>query len=245
MQEIRFRSLAHGDKYGYTFTNDSGTFWDAAYRTGPILGMSMGKYDTYGDGLVQHSPEYACRAVDFTDYLLSLTSWLVEFPETEFRGSCAGLGSISSQTAEFLASLVSKDSRQWFHMGDMKVSRSESREHDKRWRRVPSTANGTIASAVALWYGEGDTSLTRMNVLTRYSIHNQFHGHLYGKVAQGQEWDNTVAYRSELGKGHELAFEAFRVLVEARCGMERAKEMLRRWAAVHAEASPVEAVVGG
>lgn len=238
MNEIRFPSLGRGEEFGYVFTNDSGTFWNEAWRSGPILGAAMGKFETYGDGMVQHAPLCACRPQDFTDYLISLASWLVAYPEVGFEQRSVGQGKVRDDTMDFLGSIVSKEKRQWFHLGDRKLSSSESREHDKRWQRVPDYANGTVESAVNLWFSlEHNAGLAR-SIFTLYSIHEQFSDRLGAALALGPGWDGMVGYRADLGVGHGLAFQAIRALMQSRRCLEEARETLERAKVKFAESSP-------
>ena len=215
---IRFPSLISPNKTGYEFTGDSMTFWDAAYRNGGVLHGAFGQYDTYGDGSTQHSSLYPCGVGQFTDFCISLTDTVLKNPD-QFAGLGAiaytfGLDRISPDKIKFLAGIfVKEDKPQWFNFGDAKVTTSRSKEHDKRWHKVPADANATIASAYDLYFL---TVEHRTNYLWElYVLQTFFWETLYGQVPEGDRWEKITEWQKQIPGNHRQAFMALRAVIQA------------------------------
>ena len=116
------------------------TFWDACRRSVGCLGGAFGYFETLGDGTTQHTPLMPARAEHFTDYCASLVSHCLKNPDARLSTHLFGLDSAHPDIIRFLASIQSKDKRQWFTLDGCKVSTSTSHQYDKRWHPVPADA---------------------------------------------------------------------------------------------------------
>lgn len=227
MKSIRFNSVLNPNAIGYEYTADSMTFFDAAYRTAGCLGGAFGYFDTYGDGNCQHTPLMAARLTHFTDFCISLAQHIIANP-ADGEGVASyhfGFSQMGTDTVKFLASLVYKqEKRQWFNWQDLKLSASDSKEHDKRWTRVPAYADGTIASAFRLAYDIRGNRTTFM--FERYALETLFWDTLYSQVSTGHdEWEKITSWRTELAGDHCQAFKALRLTVEGMEGLSYAKRL--------------------
>lgn len=157
----RFPSLAHADKIGYVFYTDSMALWDSAYQSRQAVWDQAGQFETLGDGMCAHSLDWAIgtdRMADyfasFATFLLSLvTSGKVSEDDMGLLGMCWP-SAPSHEAIRFALSLKYRaDKRQWYNLDSRKVSSADSREHDKRWERVPEYADGSPESAYRLLCG--------------------------------------------------------------------------------------------
>lgn len=71
-----FKSIAFPEKYGYAFDSDA---WE--YRSNPFLTSKFRMFETYGDGLCQHSHDWPVTEEYAIDYLYSLAMVVVEDSE--------------------------------------------------------------------------------------------------------------------------------------------------------------------
>ena len=154
-RSYRFASLMRPSEIAYTFNTDCMALWDSAYRTTQPLCLHAGRYATLGDGMIQHAPEVACTVGDFADYLASFTAWLLdaEISEDEKRTIASSFSREipSDRQIAFALSLKYEEGKPaWYSCEDRKVSRAESRQHDRRWEKVSDWADGTPEAAYRL-----------------------------------------------------------------------------------------------
>ena len=136
---FNFPSLAN-PAVGYRYES-SGCLWDAWWRTHDALGPSYGKYDTFNDNGIQHSPATCARIHDAVDYLNSLAVWLHEHPDDDF----SFFPEVNDKTIEFAASLRFKPGKtQYYNMSTLKVSTAEKLRWDKRWKELHDDVNGQM-----------------------------------------------------------------------------------------------------
>ena len=134
------------------------------------------QYDTYGDGMTQHSNSYAVPLANLGDFLASLATYLLSADATEKdHETIAGKWphqhyDITKQKVMFLQGIRPKEGKKvYYNPGDCKTSTSESKRHDKRWYEVPDWADGTIETIYALAF---TTNLRTdyHDTLTKYAI---------------------------------------------------------------------------
>jgi hypothetical protein len=157
---ITFPSLMQGDKYGYELHSDGMKYYDQMRRSGKCFWVNShaGWFETYGDGLVKHSPDIAVPNTQLGDYCLSLANYLLTRPEFQpfavrCLQDCVPSTDKWPQMVRFFADLR-YDERKPFRYFSVdwdsfcKVSAAESKRHDKRWQPIPSNADG---SAEFIW----------------------------------------------------------------------------------------------
>ena len=156
----RFASLRNPATTGYVFTTDGMELWDSAYHTSYALWQYAGKYQTMGDGLTAHTRTVACTAYDMDDYCASLATFLLANfanftdDEKEQIAYCWTHGP-GERDIEFALSVkYNPDKRQWFSKDERKVSKSASKQHDKRWNEVDEWMDGSGESAFRLLRGD-------------------------------------------------------------------------------------------
>jgi len=156
MERLIFPSLAKPEKTGYMWIKDG---WDVSWRFDRHRDTLIDNacwFDTYGDGMVQHSHEAPLARSEALDYVASLASALVA-NHSEDALACVEHNwphpkqQIGRDLIVFAQGLRYKeDKRRYYNKCDRKVSAAESKRHDKRWDEVPSWADGSIKSVLAL-----------------------------------------------------------------------------------------------
>jgi hypothetical protein len=148
----KFASIAHSDKYGYTFDTDK---WE--YRSNPFLSQKFRMFETYGDRMTQHSHDWPVSEEFAIDYLFSLAAAMLDDEELAEKASHSFSGGVHKDTLKFAASLVfnpDKD-KEWgktryFSMSLGKVTRDREKQHDDRYKQLNEYQDGTPKSILAL-----------------------------------------------------------------------------------------------
>lgn len=210
------------EKYGYVFTNDSMSFFEACYRDAGTLGGAMGVFETLGDGFTQHTPLRTARIEHFTDYCVSLTKHLLENPKDDLSGYLFQ-DAASPATVQFLATVLYDEKRsRWFEPSAHKISTADAKEYDKRWHKVPTWANGSMESAFNLF------RITQGNApsfFETYAIHALFWDQLHANTPRG-DWDKVTGYQEQMTGDHQSAFRGLKLVVEAREKLDYAGRVL-------------------
>ncbi len=149
--QIKFKSIAHGDKQAYILEPDR---WN--YNAPPArLHDTALKYDTYGDSNTQHSPSYYVLSDDAIDYLYSLTAYLQATADPELIKNIgykfSNPAHVSINTVKFYLSLkYDPEKTTYYNAVNQKTSRNPNKQHDKRWNTIPETADGTLDAVYTL-----------------------------------------------------------------------------------------------
>lgn len=232
--QIRFLSLNHPHETGYLvgegtkvtdyrFSQRSSVYWAS-------------KYDTYGDGMTQHSHELPIHLDDMEDFLASLAVYL-----TEGAGSDRQIHielvernwpknySLSNQRILFLAGLRQKDGKTtYFSLTENKVSSSDSKRHDKRWVEVPDWADGSPAAVYRLAFQSEELDFRDM--LTRYALYDEIRDVIsttlgyFGKTATAWIYGENTHHNLHLHISQ--AFESVDLLVKSARYAESARRIL-------------------
>jgi hypothetical protein len=204
-EPIRFKSVLNPGKYGYEWTNDSMTFWDQLYRNPfNFLSGAAGYFETLGDGDCQHTPLMPSPLALFSDYAISFSAHiLANAGDAEF---CDRLAIYPLEvdfrpgTAQFLAGIrYNSDKAQYVNLPERKISSADSKRHDKRWTEVPRWADGSIASAVQLyWMFARPEQGAPSEAFKRYAVECYFWDELYNTAPEGDEWPKLTEYRQRI-----------------------------------------------
>lgn len=168
---MRFASLS-AKNIGYVVGTDSD--WDFSSHTRACDWAKQ--YDTYGDGMTQHSNTYAVPLTNLGDFLASLATYLLSSDasdkdfETVAHKWPYPRYNFTKQKIMFLQALRPKEGKKiYYNLGDCKVSTSDSKRHDKRWYEVPDWADGSCESIYALAFTI-DLRTDYHDTLTKYAI---------------------------------------------------------------------------
>jgi len=150
---MKFKSIKKGDKIAYIVTTGSSDT-PMHYYSNPYnyIGSSILCYDTYGDGMTQHSPSYCASKDLLEDFLISFAIFLNDNPdEVEnidlFLG---GLFECNEDQVRFFEGLkYNPDVTVYYNKSELKTSKSSKKEYDKRWEKIPSWADGTMEAVLS------------------------------------------------------------------------------------------------
>jgi hypothetical protein len=144
----RFASLAHGERYSYSF--DSDVF---RYTSGFKIEDKFRMYESLGHGLTQHSNDWPVTAEFLTDYFYSLgTEMLKESDDREDFIRAVGYQMSrepQKETIEFAASVIFNESdkeygkRRYFSISERKITRNQDKRHDKRYTEISDLHDGS------------------------------------------------------------------------------------------------------
>lgn len=150
---FKFASIARPE-YGYAINTDR---YESA-RHGRPLSVWAREFQTYGDGMIQHSPDYHVQVDHISDFCASLAAYLLALPDQEKRGEMLrGLRVYWPDHADrrnlaFAYSLKYDEKKRdrYYCLSDRKVSSAESKRHDRRWEQIPEWADGSVEAMVRI-----------------------------------------------------------------------------------------------
>lgn len=166
-----FPSLAFPNKYAYAYDSE-------AYDTRSTLESKFRMFETYGDGLCQHSGDWSVTVEHIADYLASMAQSLLDIRDDERRQRIYQAMFFilnrkpSVKQIEFAASIVFKESdkewgsRRYYSIKEIKVSKSSAKEHDKRYAEIPSWADGSADAIYRLLVPEYADGIDRYAYLS-------------------------------------------------------------------------------
>ena len=158
----KFESIA-GKRHGYSYDSQ-------AFDIHAPIDCHFRMFDTYGDGLCQHSPDWSVQLDHLADYLASLAQAMLA--DEELARNCLFTFSRrpSVKQIEFAASVKFVKSaeprdwlkgRRWFSAKELKVSKAPSKEHDKRYEEVRECHDGSANSIFRILIGEYSSGLEK------------------------------------------------------------------------------------
>ncbi len=113
------------------------------FSKSPQLADYAYEWDDLGDKGVQHTPKNFVMKDDAADYIASLVAYLIASPlsldDKEYY-FILPMG-VNAEEVIFLSKLeYVSDKTRYFNRQDKKISASDSKRHDKRWKEVPQRA---------------------------------------------------------------------------------------------------------
>lgn len=213
MARIVFPSLLAGNERAFCVNDiDPRGLWNQWYNNpAEYVCAHLGWFNTYGDGMVQHSPEYLCPISMWNDVLTSLAAHIL--------GGCEDVlphvydhETVLPEHAEFYKSLrYQQDVPRWFNRRTCESSRSASKAELRAWERVPHWVDGTTANAVRLYLAKGNITHSVLKtawVVAAFSSFQQpdmfWPGYLE-PMSRRLPYGHEVALRA-LSHAHDLCF---------------------------------------
>jgi hypothetical protein len=209
MALFKFPSIAHS-KYGYSFDTSA---WASHSETSGYFQQ----FETFGDGLIQHSGSWSVTFDFLTDYLASIAEAMLSNPEL-----IAAVGSMfreypNVETIAFAASVVWRESdnewtkRRYYSRSLQKIG-NRKKEHDKRYQEITHFQDGSCASMLRLILSDYSGGLERYiaSETVRLWAHSQKVHPGYGEGWPeyfGGDWAKNNALRG--------ALEGCRAIVES------------------------------
>ena len=169
MQMLRkFESISHSDTHGYAYDTD-GWSSDAQLHT------NFRMFQTYGDGLCQHSSDWPVTKEFTADYLLSLAAAMLADVELADYLLYRVSDKPSDDSIAFAASVVFKaidETHSWekktryFSVSEKKITSSDTKQYDKRYQRVESWCDGKADAIYRMLIPEYSSGLERLQYAT-------------------------------------------------------------------------------
>ena len=156
----KFASVAQPEKYGFAF--DSGS-WQSNDRY-PIE-SKFRMFETYGDGLTQHSGDWAVQYENLGDYLISLSVYMLAHKvDTELYDRIGYIVLSAPRLAliQFAATVVwnEKDEpfgkTRYYSLAEQKITRNQEKRHDKRFREIDKGCTGSAQSIFNILMSDKD-----------------------------------------------------------------------------------------
>lgn len=190
---IRFPSLTNPQETGYTvYANSTETSSDLTRRDGNALSSWAAAWPTYGDGIVQHGPDYPVQGEALGDFCASLATYLVDLPLHAQQEALELVAKnwpkdVSAEDIRFYRSATHKEGKtRYYSPRERKVSTSESKRHDKRWDAIHERMDGSVKAIVGLFYRH---EYVAGGLLARLALYRQVK-----RVLEEQEGQDKAPY---------------------------------------------------
>jgi hypothetical protein len=142
-----FKSIAHEKQYGYSYDSQ-------AWTSNAPIESHFRMFDTYGDGLVQHPPDYSIQVEYLADYLASLAQAMLEDAELANELRFTIWQRPDAKHIAWAASVIYKapkendwnHKRTYFSAREMKLSKAPAKQYDKRYEEVRDIHDGSAKS---------------------------------------------------------------------------------------------------
>ena len=201
--DIRFKSMNNPETVGYVVARSHDLFDSCTGRGGAILNWGR-QFQTYGDGVTQHTPLSQIDKANLADFLESLADyWLSSATEeekalivSEFRANDVP----DRKTIKFFAGLrppKEGGKRMYLNTGDLKVSTADSKRHDKRWEEITYSMEWMNGSARAVYIFLTWPNNNHDDVISRYRKYR--HIHTIFREEDDSSWEEQPAKFCGLG----------------------------------------------
>jgi hypothetical protein len=148
-----FKSVLNPDTYGLVLDSDSYSMGET-----PQVHCQIRRFDTLGDGMTAHTPDYNIPRTGLLDWLLSAAAYLAETRETDAASVISWiLVPVESPAIAFASTVQHKEFEQWdkrryYSLSEKKVSTAGRLRHDKRYEETQSWMDGSPESTSRILY---------------------------------------------------------------------------------------------
>lgn len=170
----KFKSITT-DQDAYAI--DTGASYTSSYKIHPHWRM----FQVLGDGLCQHSHDWAVTNESLGDFFFSLTSYLLEHSDDEEMIRDVFYAVINHephlQSIEFAASVKRKPSddnyekRRYFSMKEQKIA-GKAKEYDKRYEEIRDWCDGSLKAMQRILMSGNEYPTGLEALLTANAIYN-------------------------------------------------------------------------
>ncbi len=142
----RFASIAQPEKYGFAYDNSY------EFNKKGSVNPDFRVYQTYGDGLTQHSGDWGITPEYFTDFMWSLAEAMLQDDELTEKIRFTLERGPSREELNFAATVIFKardegssyeKKTRYFSMDELKISTSPSKQFDTRYKELKSWCDGS------------------------------------------------------------------------------------------------------
>lgn len=216
MRSINIESVLHPKERAYRLTDD----YNYGNRGNAPLSQHIEQFETYGDGLTQHSGAWCAQWSELTDVCLSLTKAIVADPLNEAWGVLHyTLRGTSQETLRFVLSIkYREDKEQWYSLEDRKVSTSETKQHDRRWEKVETWMDGKPGNALSILLKAWDYPDSMQKLCIALDLRKA--------ASYCPSWEELFTPTKDLDSSWHQAFAAYRAACEAVEKLEYAKSAM-------------------
>lgn len=161
--KITFASLEHPAKFGYAYDTDH---WS---MNAPV-DTKFRQFQTFNDGLCQHSGDYPITIEYMADYLAALAAVMLTDEALTKELQYLFTRGPAKDDMEFCASVIFKpadDTTSWekktryFSVSLKQVSSNESKRHDNRFAKVEKWHDGSAGAIFQMLAKESDSGLDK------------------------------------------------------------------------------------
>jgi len=211
MASVSFPSLIHGKERAYTI-HDSSYDLDSRGQHHHLADWA-GMFETYGDGMVQHSHEFATPEEAFGDYCGSLATFILaggKDAETaaEYLANVCWWNVANRPEVEFAQSVKYKEGkRTYYSKAERKTSTADSKRNDRRWEEVKEWMDGGLLATFRLCLPDFNLDFlsryaTADAVVDAYSYEHGWHGNaatlldfseVTKKQAHDEDWSQAFS----------------------------------------------------
>jgi hypothetical protein len=159
--KFNFPSIAHSSKYGYSY--------DSSAWNGTETNSSFRIYETYGDGLCQHSGDWCVTLEYLADYLASLATAMLPNEELTREVLYVVTRHPDRDKIDFAASVVWKESdndygkRRYYSIGERKI-KGRAAQYDTRYKEINKYQDGSRASIFGVLVSDYADGLERFQI---------------------------------------------------------------------------------
>lgn len=218
-------SILFPDKRGYHIQSSGTDNW-AKRGNAPLL-MGVTVFDTFGDGLTQHSGDWCPQwGPDFTDVCVSLATAVMAEPADQIWNSlfmCTDGGMSDTDIRWALTVKYSEKVLRFYSASERKVTSADKR-HDRRYERVEVWCDGTPEAAFQLLMKDR----SHHDWITRLLIADRIQK-IWREQSEdcGSRMEKIFSPIKDLPKDWECALEAVRCAIEVVDNIGHTKRMLR------------------
>jgi hypothetical protein len=136
-----FASIGHPAKYGYAYDSSP------TYRNNVVVDSHFEQFETYGDGLCQHSGSWSVGTEYIADYFLSLAVAMLAAEDTTLVEEVSYIVGRrpADSSIEFAKSVIFNEhsKTRYYSVDEEKISSSSTKQHDKRYERIEKWHDGS------------------------------------------------------------------------------------------------------
>jgi len=144
---MNIASVLNPAKTAYRVCRDSTENWSV--RGNAPFALQILAYETYGDGLTQHSGAWCAQWADTTDVCLSLATAIVAEPLREqWRWLVRLLDTYSDDALRFALCVKYREGKEQFYSLSLLKVTSADKRNDRRYEKVAMHHEGTPLSAL-------------------------------------------------------------------------------------------------
>ena len=212
-KDFTIKSLSR-DGVGYKWQSDYNDHENGYFRSpGRCIAPEVNEFQTFNDGMNQHSPLWAVSSDNIQDFIVSLLLFLKDnLDYLETVSDRWPRNEVSADRIKFYEGLKynSESYRQALYNDDaMKKSNAESKRYDKRWQEIPRFADGSCISVFRFFIK------SHFSAIDRYFIYQIIRRIMNYPWADNKELENLIGFDpSTNGNKHiRQAFDALNDMV--------------------------------